>query len=360
MRGASLLDQKYISDTKLIARYIYKVFPLVNREMDKIARLCTNSKDKILSDLALKSIKKKKFHAQGGSVYALYPKASMNETVKFIVSFQTISDYLDNLCDSAGIYDEKAFRQLHYAMQDAVTLEDKTPDYYRFYPFKEDNGYLNALVDQCRKQIAKLPSYDLIKESIKKQVKLYSDLQSLKHLAASAREKKLQSWSKGYLSGYKGISTWEFSAATGSTLNIFLHFASAWDLNLTEEDVKNNEIAYFPWINGLHILLDYYIDYAEDIETNELNFTSYYTNQKECEKRLMYFAESSFDACTNLKYPKFHATIVKGLLAMYLSDPKADKGFNRFTSKSILKNSGRTNTYFYHKVCKVLRLSGAI
>ncbi|KNY28746.1 tetraprenyl-beta-curcumene synthase family protein [Pseudobacteroides cellulosolvens] len=354
------MDQNYISGTKLITRYVCKVFPLVNRELYKISGLCISSKDKILSDLALRSIKKKKFHAQGGSVYAMYPKASMDDTVKFIVSFQTISDYLDNLCDSAGIYDEQAFRQLHYSMRDAVTLDETNTDYYRFYPFKEDNGYLSALVNQCRKQIAKLPSYNLIKEPIIKQVELYSDLQSLKHLATDVREKKLISWSKEYLRGYKGISTWEFSAATGSTLNIFLHFASAWDPNLTEEEVRNNDMAYFPWINGLHILLDYYIDYAEDIETNELNFTSYYTNQKECEKRLIFFIESSFDACTNLKYPKFHTTIIKGLLAMYLSDPKAYKGFNRFTSKSILKNFGRDNTNFYHKVCKMLRLSGAL
>jgi len=354
------LDKNYISNTKLITSYIYKVFPLVNRELDIIAGMCTNSKDKILSDLALRSIKKKKFHALGGSVYALYPMAVVDDTIKFIVSFQTISDYLDNLCDSAGIYDERAFRQLHLAMSDAVSLENKTADYYRFYPYKEDNGYLNALVDQCRKQISKLPSYDLIKEPIKKQVKLYSDLQSLKHLGTDTRQKRLQSWAKEYLSDYREISTWEFSAATGSTLNIFLHFASAWDKNLKEEDVRNNELAYFPWINGLHILLDYYIDYAEDIETNELNFTSFYTNQKECERRLMYFVDKSFDACGKLQYPKFHATIVKGLLAMYLSDPKADKGFNRFTSKSILKNSGRSNTYIYHKVCKVLRFSGSL
>ncbi len=354
------MDQNYISGTKLITRYVCRVFPLVNKELHKISGLCSNSKDKILSDLALRSIKKKKFHAQGGSVYALYPNAHMDETVKFIVSFQTISDYLDNLCDSAGIYDEQAFRQLHYAMRDAVTLGEENKDYYRFYPFREDNGYLCALVDQCRKQVAKLPSYNLIKEPIIKQVELYSDLQSLKHLATDVREKRLISWSKDYLHDHKRISTWEFSAATGSTLNIFLHFASAWDLKLTEEDVRKNDMAYFPWINGLHILLDYYIDYAEDIETNELNFTSYYANQKECEERLMYFIDSSFDACTNLKYPKFHATIVKGLLAMYLSDPKAYKGFNRFTSKSILKNFGRDNTYLYHKVCKMLRLSGAI
>lgn len=354
------MDQNYINGTKLIASYIYKVFPLVNRELDKIAVLCANSKDEILSDLALKSIKKKKFHALGGSVYALYPMAVVDDTVKFIVNFQTISDYLDNLCDSAGIYDEQAFRQLHLAMSDAVTPEGEKADYYKFYPYKKDNGYLNALVDRCRNEIAKLPSYELIKGPIKKQVKLYSDLQSFKHLSTDTRQKKLQSWSKEYLSDYKEINTWEFSAATGSTLNIFLHFASAWDKNLKEEDVRNNELAYFPWINGLHILLDYYIDYAEDIEANELNFTSFYTDQKECEKRLMYFIEKSFDACAKLQYPKFHATIVKGLLAMYLSDPKADKGFNRFTSKSILKNSGRSNTFIYHKICKVLRLAGAL
>ncbi|MDP4181840.1 MAG: tetraprenyl-beta-curcumene synthase family protein [Bacillota bacterium] len=354
------MNTKYKKGTPLIAKFVYRVFPEVNKEISKITEKCISSKDKTLTKLALSSLENKKFHAQGGSIYALYPKAPVYDTVKFIVSLQTISDYLDNLCDSAGIYDETAFRQLHLAMLDAVSPDSALNDYYKFYPFKEDNGYLNSLVLQCKRRIRKLPSYSLIKDYIIEYVKLYSDLQSLKHLKRDDREKRLVDWSQKYLQGYNGISWWEFAAAAGSTLGIFILFASAWDPDLTEVDVHNIDLAYFPWICGLHILLDYYIDYMEDIRTDELNFTGYYNNLKECEERLTFFINQSYTNSANLRYPEFHLTVIKGLLAMYLSDPKADIGLNKLTSRSILTKTGGRKTVFYHNLCKLLRLTGAL
>ena len=99
------------------------------------------------------SLSRKRFHAQGGSFYALYnfnPRY-YKKLVSLIVALQTISDYLDNLCDRGGIYNEAAFRCLHRAMTAALTRGPiKGLDYYRFYPVKNDGGYLEALVAECR------------------------------------------------------------------------------------------------------------------------------------------------------------------------------------------------------------------
>jgi len=146
----------------------------------------------------------------------------------------------------------------------------------------------------------------------------------------------------------------EILAATGSTLGIFAMYAASYDPFFKEEDFSSLDKAYFPWICGLHILLDYYIDYMEDLEEKQLNFTFYYKDIKLCEERIIFFLKKSLEMGSTLKYPLFHKTVVKGLLAMYLSDKKAFQKHNKKVSTSIVKE-GESSTVFYHKICKILR-----
>jgi len=55
--------------------------------------------------------------------------------------------------------------------------------------------------------------------------------------------------------------------------------AYAFDQNLSDEltQVKNS---YFPWVQGLHILLDYLIDQEEDRINGDLNFVLLQTTMK--------------------------------------------------------------------------------
>ncbi len=347
-------QEKYDSGIKLIYKFVNKVFPEVNREIVHWENISKNAHDPILSKQALLSIKHKKFHAQGGSVFSLYPDADLKKSVKFIVSLQTISDYLDNLCDRTGVYKEESFLQLHTSMLDAVDPNSSPKEYYMYYPYKDDNGYLKSLVEECQQQVRNLPSYHMVLDKMKKYIGLYSEMQSFKHLSQDLREKRLKSWASQYTPYYPELSCWEFSAAAGSTLGIFILFASSFNPYLTHQDVQLIENAYFPWISGLHILLDYYIDLLEDEEAGELNFTRYYTDLKHCEERLSLFLERSLESCKQLPYPKFHATVVKGLISMYLSDPKASAGLNKATSSNLLKKEPN-GTMFYYRICKILR-----
>jgi tetraprenyl-beta-curcumene synthase len=52
-----------------------------------------------LREQALSSIAAKAFHCEGGGVYSLLAGDHSREAVRFIVAYQTMSDYLDNLCD---------------------------------------------------------------------------------------------------------------------------------------------------------------------------------------------------------------------------------------------------------------------
>lgn len=339
---------------RLIYYFVSKIFPLVKQELNQWQLLAAEIPETCLSQQARESIQSKAFHCLGGSIFALYPGVNKIEAIQFIVAYQTMSDYLDNLVDSLKVQDEMAFFQLHLAMHEALDPETDPSDYYLYYPYREDGGYLRRLVKTCQESLKKLPSYKLVQENAIALAKLYAYLQTYKHLALEEREEKMLNWIAQHLVNYPELTSWEFAAATGSTLGIFSLFALAFNPQLTARQVQQNSQAYFPWICGLHILLDYFIDLREDRETSQLNFVAYYEHTAQTFQRLHLFVENSLKQAACLEYPLFHRALVQGLLAMYLSD---EKGMDReicSITKQLLRECGLGVNLLYW-ACRHLR-----
>jgi tetraprenyl-beta-curcumene synthase len=227
-------------------------------------------------------------------------------------------------------------------------------DYYIYYPYKNDGGYLKSLVEECRLRVSALHSYNLVMDSALEFARLYSCLQVYKHISLNDREYKLFQWAESYSSIYTNILPQEFCAAAGSTLGIFMLFALSSSPNACSDDVVKIKNAYFPWVCGLHILLDYFIDINEDIENNDLNFIRYYQNTEEMQKRLCLFLSNSIKSVSSLNFSIFHTTMVLGLLAMYLSDNKAYDDKTSITSKLLVSSSG-VKLKLMHGLCRKLR-----
>lgn len=343
-----------VNRARLIHQFVTRVFPIVKQELNEWQHMAVHLPDPRLSQQALESIHSKAFHCQGGSIYALYPGVKMAEATRFIVAYQTMSDYLDNLVDSLEVQDEKAFYQLHLAMHEALNPKAIPSDYYLYYPYRDDGGYLERLVKTCQESLSKLPSYAMVQEEAITLAKLYSNLQTYKHLAVEERETKILDWINPSLKGYPEITAWEFAAATGSTLGVFCLYATAFNPQLSVKQVKKITQAYFPWICGLHILLDYFIDLREDQETNQLNFVAYYEPTGMIRARLDLFVENSLKQAELLDHPKFHRAVVQGLLAMYLSDEKSRDIDIRSVTKQLLGDSGFGVKSLYW-LCRQLR-----
>lgn len=348
-------DPKFL----LIYRFVKEVFPLVKEELRSWEFRAEKVLEPVLSEQALDSLQRKAFHCLGGSIYALYPGANREVMIEFIVAYQTISDYLDNLVDAADVQDEKAFAQLHRAMTEALDPEAELSEYYAAYPYREDGDYLNRLVRTCQEKVRALPSYAVVKAELFWLASLYSSLQTYKHLSLEEREKKMLSWIEPNRKHYPEVSTWEFAAATGSTLGIFCLVAAAHQPGLTVEKVRQLKQAYFPWIAGLHILLDYFIDFVEDRETEQLNFVQYYASLPEREERLVLFLHEALDSSRLLPYAKFHQAVVEGLLAMYLSDPKSRADELAGGTRALLAAGGMEIRLLYW-MCVLLRKKGLL
>ncbi|MBP1760938.1 MAG: hypothetical protein H6Q64_480 [Firmicutes bacterium] len=339
---------------KMLAHYIFRVLPRVKKRLQHWRSQAAQCPDIALADQALSSLKNKDFHCYGGSVFALGADDYEEILIQLITAYQTICDYLDNLCDRNDCLDGNAFRQLHASLLDALQPDAIKSDYYKYYPHRDDGGYLESLVDACRKCLEKLPSYVAVQADVLQLAGLYIELQVRKHIDWAVREQELISWAETETASYGGILWQEFAAASGSTLAIFALFTLAVRSEVSHEQVMAVRDTYFPWICGLHILLDYFIDREEDRQGSDLNFTFYYQDDAAMEERLKYFIRQSHIRLTHLENPTFTRTVVEGLLAMYLSDQKVKRQRMQKTAATLLNESG-PNTWHVYRLCALVR-----
>ncbi len=431
---------------------VAKCFPLVKRELAFWKQKAQHIPNSELSRQAVSSIRDKGFHCMGGAVFALINRASTAELVQAIVAIQTISDYLDNLCDRVALKAQKqggvrrgttpckdiepvasnnmfsCLMRLHEAMLCAVDPLRPTCDYYNLYPIGNDGGYLDELVSTSRNALGSVPGYSHVKPIVLLFAQMYSELQSIKHLPPEVRRLWMEEWFGLYSAGAKPdeaisgknmlseftvprpkfehvehlfehltddfvsevsrLKWWEFGAAAGSTLGIFSLIAySSLDKSGTtaiqidcikgqgsqksqDPCVSTNVSikpranpgtcyltigsAYFPSICALHILLDYLIDQEEDKKFGDLNFISCYGSTQQAVKGLSRFINLSFEKARSLPDPRFHEAVIKGLLAMYLSDPKVEACGLSNAAKQLTGCLG-ASTEVLRMLCRLIR-----
>jgi tetraprenyl-beta-curcumene synthase len=358
----------------LAACMVRRVLPVVGAELGRWRARAARCPDPLLRAQALLSMEHKRFHCQGGSALALLAGPKWRGAVSFVVALQTISDYLDNLSDRAGQVVPSAMRRLHLAMLDAVDPPRSLPHgrdqayYYALYPVWDDGGYLGELVRECGRLVEELGIPLPVRQSGRRLVSLYRDFQVCKHSPAAERTARLRAWATRRLAPAPAGSdcavprlgarsaelVWpEVGAAAGSTLAVFASYAAA---AAGRGDVSQILDAYFPWIGGMHILLDYLIDTREDRSHGDLNLVACYGDAEEAYRRLVFFVRRARDAANGLEEPGFHRSVVAGLLGVYLSDPKVAALGLQAVASALLRACGR-EALALHSVCRGLRRS---
>nr|WP_184663326.1 tetraprenyl-beta-curcumene synthase family protein [Texcoconibacillus texcoconensis] len=328
---------------------IYKqVIPRVHAYLEEWKAFALRIPDEELRKQALLSIETKTFHCEGGAVYGLLAGEKIDDVIRFIVAYQTISDYLDNLCDRSTSMDPYDFRALHESMTHALTPGAPTEDYYRFRAEQEDGGYLQSLVQTCQNTVSALPNYESVRKANLELASYYADLQVYKHIHPDKRVSKLKAWFESNKEHISPMRWYEFGACTGSTLGIFCLTAYAANEDFSPSSVDVIKNGYFPWVQGLHILMDYFIDQEEDKAGGDLNFCFYYEDDEDMIARMQIFAENAEKSIARLPDASFHRLINKGLLAIYLADEKVKRNPTlEKQGKALLRNGGAPSIFFY-------------
>jgi tetraprenyl-beta-curcumene synthase len=325
-----------------------KIFPTVHKELAYWTKRANEIENDELRRQALASIESKTFHCEGGGIYALLAQKQYKPAIRFIVAYQTISDYLDNLCDRSTSLDPDDFSQLHKAMTDALSPGASPVNYYAFRKEQNDGGYLQELVTTCQQVLHDLPELNNIQPFLLELAMLYSDLQVHKHVKHEERVERLKSWFQNHQSKCPDLSWYEFSACTGSTLGIFCLVSYGLAGETTKAHAKQIYQSYFPYMQGLHIMLDYFIDQQEDEVEGDLNFCSFYSDDSHLRERLLYIMERTKAYLNNTPHQGFHQLVQNGLVGMYLADKKVKKvKRSKEMIKQLLKVSGKKAKFFY-------------
>lgn len=352
---------KTAPDRSLI-RFFTVVLPQVSRELSRWQQHAIHA-EWPLSQQAWAGISRRRFRIQKGCFYALYNFNPHYEKklVALLVALQTIGGYLGNLCECGGAYSEAAFRYLYLAIPAALTRGPmREQDYYRFYPAKCDGGYLKALVRECRTCVAALPGYPEVEREILKFATLYSDLQIYSRLHPGARSSRLKRWFREKAAPVTpSLHWWEYAAACASPLALFALFGLATSPQSGGQERRELVKAYFPWVCGLHILLENWVELGADIRGDAFNFAACYRSPAMVGERLSLFLRKALQKISTLPHASFHRSVVQGLLALYLSDFRAERRDYQKIASELLWDGGRGAQYSY-RLCRWLRRLGVL
>ncbi|MDQ6766660.1 MAG: tetraprenyl-beta-curcumene synthase family protein [Candidatus Eremiobacteraeota bacterium] len=304
--------------TDLARRFLLRIVPQAAAELRRLKQRAKLIPDAELRREALSSITHKDFHVHGGCILATFlPPAQAKRYVALIAAFETAVDYLDNLCDRVGTFDEADFRALHEALNDAIIPGAPLRDYFR-HRAVDDGGYLAALVKRSQEHFAALPSYDIVAPLVRGVTDRYCELQALKHLAPGVREQRCKD---AFATLAFDLQWWEGAAACGSTMPTFaLAFGAVQGCELARAEQLLD--AYFPYISAFHILLDYFIDQAEDSVHGELNFVGCYPSRKDARDGIARVGRAALARARSTDDPRRHDFAVRAMCTFYCSRKK--------------------------------------
>lgn len=274
-------------------------------------------------------------------LFTLYPGTDLKSMISFILSLHTLKEMLENYRSKKDIIEESDVRALYGCLACAA---DPSRSGTCAILQSSKNTPLTAkppkcLSDLCRLQLAILPSFKQAAPKIKKYMQLYIDLQSYRHYPSPVSRDNLRNWCGSYLIRYPQINEWEFCAAADSFIGIAAMVAASSRPGMTHEDAALLDEMCFPWLSGLCSILDAAIHIRADSGKESLNFTSFYKNLRECEERILFFAENAEKASLRLKESSFYIRLIKTITGFYLTEPEANFNMFRLTAANILKKS---------------------
>lgn len=335
-------------------RYWLGVFPHVRRELSRWRERAAEIPDPVLRRLALQA-QGKQGNVEGAAAFAAFaPRAERAALARAVVAFQSAFDYLDVLAEQPQGDPVAGARSLHEALLDALdpatsglTPEGPQSDYYARSPQCEDGGYLAELVDTCATALAKLPSYPSVAAAARRAAERIVEFQSLNLSESQGDHDAFERWARAlspaersHTSAETDLLWWETAGGGGSPLCVYALIAAAAEPAVPTRDVEAIEDAYFPWIGGLHSLLDHLVDRSCDAALGQRSLIDYYSSPEDAAARMQALAERAMRAAQAIPQGRRHAIILTGMAGFYLSAREASAPEARPISRGVREAVG--------------------
>jgi tetraprenyl-beta-curcumene synthase len=311
------------------------VFPRVCVHVARWRRQARRIPDPQLRRLALEALDKRG-NIEGAAAFAAFaPRAHRASATRAASAFQAAYNFLDMLGEQPSADPVADGRRLHEALLYALDPAADALDWYEHHPQRDDGGYLRGVLDGCRSALAELPSYATVAPSAQAAAARIVAFQSLNLSESQGDHKALERWAREATPPGAGLQWWETAAAAGSSLGVHVLIAAAAESRLDAGEVTALERAYFPWIGGLHSLLDNLIDKREDEAAGHRSLVEYYGPQRAAE-RMRWLALQAMQAAEELPHNRRHVVILAAMIGNYLSTSEAHSPELNPVSESVL------------------------
>jgi tetraprenyl-beta-curcumene synthase len=328
VRGPSQGDSSPLSGPQLralagaTARELAWGHRRATREIRHWRREAERIPDRPLRDDALRALRTKRGNVVGAALFSTLTERRSEALVRALATFQAIFDYLDDLNESHVARENG--RQVHQALIDALDPERPLADYYAHHPWRDDGGYLAAMVERCREACLALPSYEAVRPALVQEASRAREVLAINHEPdPEKRARDLRRWADEEFPARKGYRDFELAAAASGQLMIFGLLALTAEPGRGQRDVAATYRGYWPLLPLTLTMLDSFVDLAEDTRGGEHRYLSHYGDLDAGIERL---AELTGEAMRGLlAMPNGHRQAVVGscMIAFYLSKDSA-------------------------------------
>ncbi len=312
----------------------------ISHEIHVWRRRALTIPDAPIREDALSSIERKRGHTDGAALFWILPRHRNLKLLRLLVAYETIWDFLDSVNERGADRGQANGRQLHLALVEALDPRASISDYYRHHPWREDGGYLRALVEACRRDCLALPSYSRVQPLVIREA-MRAQVLALNHdTDPGCRDASLKAWAAHEFAGEHDVSWFELSGAASASLTVHVLLALAADPTCTKRDVDRARDVYFPWLSLATTMLDSYVDQAEDVANGDHSYIAHYQSRAVAAQRVREIVERSVREARRLPDGHRHAVIAACMVAMYLSKDSARTPAMRPTTASFVEAGG--------------------
>ncbi|MFI5004332.1 MAG: DUF2600 family protein [Solirubrobacterales bacterium] len=289
---------------------------------------------------ALNALAHKRTHADGAALFWILPRRRKPHLLRLLVDYQIAWDFLDNVSERGAAAGAANGCGLYTALIDALDVGGTVGDYYRFHPWREDGGYLAALVDACRGGCERLPAYEEVRPLLRRETTRALVLGVNHERNPVGRDARLVGWAEWEYAGQEEASWFELTSAASASLTVHMILALAAEPRFEWGDVEGAYSAYFPWISALGTMLDSYVDRAEDVAEGNHSYIDHYPSGDAGVRRVAELVDRSAREARSLRKGHRHAVIVACMVAMYLSKDSARAPSMRRSTRGLAREGG--------------------
>jgi tetraprenyl-beta-curcumene synthase len=342
--STQVADARYFGLSRMfihtVTHGLFWVLPQANAELAQWRAKALEIPNQTLREAARESLGKRG-NIEGAALFAtLTAAADRGKAVHALVAFQAAYNYLDTLSELPSPDPIANGDQLHQALVSAVSPGSPHGDYYAHNPDQNDGGFLVSILDECRDALADLPSFPALAATLRAAAERIASFQSMNLSEVQGDDEALRRWATEVTPTGCGLQWWEVAASAGSSLAVHALIASAADQGLDARAASAIETAYFPWIGGLHSLLDSLVDRREDGTRGQRNLLDYYQSPTQAAISLASLAKRSRAAMANLPRSHTHRVIATAMCSYYLTAPECDRGEARTVARVLTRVLG--------------------